>query len=575
MNRLNNLATELASLSELHPGEALSLETPREGWVYIACKAPGTGGIQVSLNDEPLPFQQVEDRLECMRYLPAGALSLVAAEVPVQDLTVRAIPELAYCKYGYNPYVPEYGPYDWAFLKKHVLNHINTIIGPGNEAAAEKQRDQIQDWKWKGGRWIGEHGAPGTTKEPLTDEEMYKAFTDNPGMQDPLFDGVMADEFFSGDNVNYPGWARAVRKITSDPAYDDKTLYPYCGSHYPDRDDWGEFDDFDDSNSSAHFYQAVFETGCRVSWERYLQERHCEEVAEEYLQDRFVRCMEIWQKRYPDCAKQMMIALGYMGTLFSLNAHPSVDGKVFMDMQFRLLATDPHFDGLYGLTGWTSGYADEETIRWTARLYRHYGIEGNTDLLSERLGYRYTPGFVKNPDFAHHWEGWTVPIENERNLSVHSSEGYSSLQGRWQYTSVGDTFLVLKRSAERANTVWQNLSGLEPGKLYSVKMISGDYGEYTAGLSTEKKHGVRLVIEGGDVIPEKTFQSVRPSHPVSKNGPFNRDNRFWFNYHNIVFRATSETGRLTITDWEGGTPAGPEGEELMVNFVEFLPYYEG
>ena len=383
MKRLNNLVTELAGMAEIQPGETLNLENPREGWVHVACKVPGAGGIQISIDGEPLPFQRVGERLECMRWMPAGELALAADEVAAQDLSVRAIPELAFCKFGYNPYVPEYGPYDWEFLRKHVLDHVNTIIGPGSKAAAESQQQHIQDWKWKGGRWIGEKGVPGTTKDPLSEREILTAVVDNPGMTDPLFDGMMGDEFFSGDNVNYPKWKHVVEKVARDRAYAGKTFYPYCGSHFPDRNDWGEFDESDTSKSSVHFYRAVFEAGYRVSWERYLQERHSEDVAREYMRDRFTRCMGVWQKHFPGCAKQMVVALGYMGTLFSLNAHPTVDGKVFMDMQFHHLANDGAFDGLAGLTGWTSGYADEETIRWTARplppplsALRHRGQHG-------------------------------------------------------------------------------------------------------------------------------------------------------------------------------------------------------
>ena len=136
-------------------------------------------------------------------------------------------------------------------------------------------------------------------------------------------------------------------------------------------------------------------------------------------------------------------------------------------------------------------------------------------------------------------------------------------------------FLVLTRSADRANRVSQEISGLKPGQVYSVKMISGNYDEYLAGASSEKRHGVAVEIDGVDVLPEKTFQSVRRSHPVCENGPFGRENRFWFNYHNTVFRAKSDRARLTITDWPSGSPGGTEGEQHMVNFVELLPYFEG
>jgi hypothetical protein len=272
----------------------------------------------------------------------------------------------------------------------------------------------------------------------------------------------------------------------------------------------------------------------------------------------------------------MIIAFGYMSMGFALNAHPSVDYKVFLDMQFRYLATNRAFKGLYGITGWTSGYAEEETLKWTAQLYRHYGIEGNTDLLSERYGFRYELRHIRNPDFAFNWEGWNVPVNIERNCAVRNLEGYSLLQGRWSYTAVGNTVMVVKRSAARPNAISQPVRHLVPGRLYSVKTISGDYEDFVNGRSIEKVHALRIAIEGGDLVPEKCFQCTLPNHNTTSFGPFGKDNKFWFNIHHLVFRATEKTGRITISDWTTPSePGGPIDQQLMFNFVELQPYWSG
>jgi len=144
-----------------------------------------------------------------------------------------------------------------------------------------------------------------------------------------------------------------------------------------------------------------------------------------------------------------VVCLGYMSmpTTETLNLDPQVDFKVWMDLQFQHLATAPAFAGLYGLMEYTSGYADEETVRWAARLYRHYGMEGKTDLLSARLGYRYRLDYVQNPDFAEGTQHWQVKAAEPGAVEVKSLKGYAWLQGRYPRTSRGDTFVWLKRSA--------------------------------------------------------------------------------------------------------------------------------
>ena len=68
----------------------------------------------------------------------------------------------------------------------------------------------------------------------------------------------------------------------------------------------------------------------------------------------------------------------------------------------------PEFFGLYGLMVYKSTYAEEEAVRWCGRLFRHYCIEGHTDLLSERYGFKYRLDHIQNGDFDDGLTGWTV-----------------------------------------------------------------------------------------------------------------------------------------------------------------------
>ena len=156
--RLNNLVTELLTVSSPARGEH-AFTSPRDGWVFFSLTAePGPNdGVTLALDGRDEPIVLVErggpTTGEAMRYLPAGTHRVTLttqARVRAQDLLIRAVPELAFCKFQYDPHIPEYGPYDWEFLRRHILPHVNTIVGGGSES----HRPQIEEWKRKGGKWI-------------------------------------------------------------------------------------------------------------------------------------------------------------------------------------------------------------------------------------------------------------------------------------------------------------------------------------------------------------------------------------------------------------------------------------
>ena len=241
-----------------------------------------------------------------------------------------------------------------------------------------------------------------------------------------------------------------------------------------------------------------------------------------------------------------------------------------MDLQFHVLANDPTFFGLYGVTSYLSAYSDEETIRWVGKLYRHYCIEGKTDRLTDT----YRLPHLQNPDFEDGLNSWAASPAAEGSITTGSLPGLSWLEGRYPMTTQGNSYLLMKRSDKAPNRVTQTLKALQPGKLYSLKMISSDYGELTAGKSSQQTYALSLDLSDVELAPDKCFQFPFPSCYAHSHGPFNRDNRAWFNLHNLVFRAQGTEAKLTISDWAKTDQAGgPAGQELLMNFVEVQPYY--
>ena len=98
----------------------------------------------------------------------------------------------------------------------------------------------------------------------------------------------------------------------------------------------------------------------------------------------FVDGIADWEAKAPGVKAQMVIAFG----LFSMppggiNKQPNVDYHVWMDQQMNIAANHPVLSGIAGIEWWTSVLADEETVRFVGKLYRHYAIEGRTNLLTK------------------------------------------------------------------------------------------------------------------------------------------------------------------------------------------------
>jgi hypothetical protein len=546
---LNNFVTELLNLKRCEPGRAYRFANPRDGWVFISAAAAAAAtldGATIAL-----------DSGEAMRYLAAGE-HRVAVSGKAAPLLVRAVPEIIYCKFPASPHVAEYGPYDWTFLSKYILPHINTIVGAGDEAS----RPDAEQWKARGGKWIVECGLPGLSAESVTADEAYDYWAKNPGLADPLLDGIIIDEFGGAISLRefnkYRAWTEAVERLARDGKLRGKSFYPYCTELYR-------------YEASRRFAEAAIGAGGGLPFERYLREQSSEEEDQAFLNHMLANEMHLWRRVIPGSEAHLIICLGDLcAPPESLDGNPAADYKVHTEMQFQTLATRPECAGVYGVMEYTSSYADEEYLRWIGRLYRHYCIEGHTNRLSQDP---YMLPHLQNPDFDAGADGWTLSPAEPGSIEVKHFEGYGWLEGRYPPSRMGDNFLVMKRSAAKPNTFSQTIKALQPGRLYSLRMYTGDYGELTSGKSTQQKHAVSIEIAGAEVLRDKSIQHVFPNCYSHNKGPFDSANNLWMNFHRLLFRATSPTATLTISDWAAPTdPGGPAGQQLIFNFIQAQPY---
>lgn len=570
---LNNLVTELLSVKprRLAREREYRFTNFRDGWVFISSSVnvneAGKARVRLDAGDEPIIIHEggQPETAEAMRYLSAGEHRLKLqseGRSAITHLVVRAIPELVYSQFAESPVLSGLRDVDatWGFMERHLLRNVNTIVAGRSQSVGEYLR-YVEEWKRRGKRWIIKVHVPGVrggaVTAAVTGEEAYEFWNQNPGLQMPLPDGLIVDEFWPGlPQEKYQGWNQAVKRIYEE--HKGKLFYPYCVKMYG-------------SDGSRELIRTVIASGNRFAWECYFLEAPSLEEANKLLDLRLGHEMRLWKNAFPNCERHMIVCFGYESApTETFNSIPSVDYKVWMDMQFNYIANHPEFFGLYGVMEYKSGYADEEYVRWGGRLFRHYCIEGHRNMLSADP---YVSNHIRNPDFEAGTKDWLIRAAEEGSVAAKRVKGYGWLQGRWTKSGLGDSCLWARRSAKRPNVLSQNITDLQPGRLYSIKMFTADYGEFVRGKSARQKHGIHINIQGAYMIPEKRIQHVFANCYDHHLGPFNDKNRFWMNYHRRIFRARARTATLEISDWTAeNKPGGPVGQELIYNFIEVQPY---
>ncbi|HOJ32962.1 MAG TPA: hypothetical protein PKY35_07215 [Candidatus Hydrogenedentes bacterium] len=562
--KLNNFTTEVLNVSPVDPSKEYSFQNPRTGWVYISAY-PKAEFLIDGAACPAYPWDKAH--CETMQWLKAGVHTLQVHNIAGNDVVkvvVRTVPETHFVRYPQEPRFPQLGEFSWEWLTTNALSSVNTVVG-----FPEKNIDpQINEWTSLGRKFIAYGSLP--HHNDLTGDAAFQYWYNSPGFQDTRLSGLIADEFSGRQHPLYPAWIEGMRLLGQQVAGTGKAFYAYCGG--PGMHSRPE---------ARELVRTVFDSGFYMAWERYHHEMPTEEEARGLMESLLGKEISLWQARFPNCQRQMVLVLGIFATGPDLDVQPDVNYKVWMDMQMQYLATHPAFDGLFGIHWWYSGAANEELLRWQSALYRHYCLEGATDLLSERYGWTYMLPHVQNPDFLDGSSGWTLQPAEESSIVPRYLERYARAQNRYwhrggepDYPS-GNAYLWMKRSAHKPNKALQTIQNLVPGKVYTAQMITADYQDIIQGRSDQKKHGVSLIIKNAEILPSGSYAAVPVSSPWSheqlpfKNGPA------WFNHHQVMFRALHPTAELILSDWVSDLESGgPEGQELMFNYIQVQPYFE-
>jgi hypothetical protein len=586
--RINNLAALLLDVVPAPATESFPFVRGSDGWIFLSFTTHGEGKIRLTLDkaspaEAPLnPAPGSGPTYEAMHYLSKGRHTLQierSGPITVDHLTLKAIPELMHCGLGFDPQIKSYGLYDLKFLKRDILPNITTLIVPNN---IKLPNSVIEDWHRQGKRFVGEVGVNSQAKTAGEHASYWTGFFDNA----PFLDGIIIDEFIVNrpvsewvqtmtpdrlarmdqERADYGLYSEAFKKIRADNRFAGKSIYVYVG---------GSGKKLNQEIIGTNVIRTLLNCGYFVAPERYLHEMSSETGSREALQA-FLDGLADWEAKEPGVKKQMVIAFG----LFSmpsggLNKQPNVDYHVWMDQQMNLVANDPSLANIAGLNWWTSLLADEETVRFVGKLYRHYAIEGQTNMFTS------DPLFlthIQNADFEHGTVGWTLHPADDGTIAPKSFPRYGRIEGRFMGLGrpadpehIGDTFLWMKRSGKGPNTFSQTIGNLQPGRLYSLKMFVCDYNDLISPKPKaiqDAKSSATVMIEGAEVDATRSFTEVYASSPEPKIP-------VCITYHWKIFRAKTTTATLTVSDWQyPDQPAPPFGQEQAFNFLEIEPYHE-
>ncbi len=548
IRRLNNLVAELLNqpVGNGPAPQSFNFVNPRDGWVFVAFTTDTPEpGLTVKIDDRDTVITAATDRLEAFRELPMGEHRIiVAGNGGGARLVVRSIPEIFDYPPCVNSYVKENGSYGWEFMKKHILYAVTTLNGgvlPG---------DALPEAKALGLKWLANFGV-GPLGDPI---ELRDRMEKHPGMTQPQYDGFTSDELFFA-RATIGNYSQAL-KLLRNP--EDRLVYTWIVGKPSIRSRHTEF--------MSACLNASRGRG-RLLFEAYCHPQEDEEAAAAYLDDKIGETMRRFNAYFPNAAAGTGIIFGNFNQIpvISLEHNPAVDFKYFLDMQVNLIANSPDFKDLATTGYWGTYYGDEELVRWSFKLMRHYAVEGNKEMLSARYGFKYNPGFLANGDFADGLNGWTASPAAEGSLRTHTIAGYGkNSQGRWGAGSAGDTVCVMTRRAGKPNRISQTAHDLEVGRAYCLQYVTADLKDVTGKNYNPRRYGIDAELEGADILGDKGFV-----HVDRRNTGRYKDNVAKINLNRIVFRATSPTQAIAFSD-ERAVPA----EELIINFIQLKPCLE-
>ena len=550
---LNNFVTELKAVDRIEEASSqYDFLNPREGWVFIRVQHAENPVAHVNDEIDALIWRVHPETgaFESMQYLIEGEHRLRMLNGAGARLDIRAIPETICCPWPLGASLKALPERDQAYADRFVLPNMNTLVTYGDAGDAFHTA-----WRAEGRRYLGGGSALGLNHAtPPRADDVFEEWISSKAAVGPSYAGMMVDEFLSKSADHYAAWTHALERLHDSGSFTDKTFYAWVQSVYS-------------HPPALAFMRTLYAHGGRFGWMRYCHEEPTEEAARLHIHEMLSGLNE-WELLMPGVKERIVVYLGaFIAPNISLNNNPGADYTAYMDLQFQTLATDPTYFGLRGLAQWSSYYADDHSLRYAQQLFRHYCIEG------ERTPFQplpYVLSHITNPDFENGLQGWHVEAADSTSVVSDTHLDLGLLQGRWKSYGDGDTCAIMTRDDRTPNRVGQTIQDLSPGNLYTLKTIAANLDQF----SVEADAGLHIEIDGVERIEDRSFRHLTRSPISTQLEQLGEESHVFTTYHQVTFRAISETAELTFSDWKDDMPTGPEGQRIAFNFVEVQPFFE-
>lgn len=563
--RLNNFVTALVA-QPLENGEvAFSRATP--GWVWMSFEGDVGNGVVGYLDDIAYPvvrYRDGESRIEAQRFVSAGAHTLrISGAKPGGRLRINAVktiwgkvpgmttaPSSCY-RIGFRytlPFCNRFG----------IHTHMNT------STFRLKEREHVNPiyagyCYERGMRMFANVRI--SPKGPVCDdyEATWKAMAEGPwtdGFSISVDENLIDQSQAPWRTVNYS--EAAWKMVALRPEQSINLFYA----------DGGRTIGFNYPMISASEVAATVNSGNGTGLicpELYASVRETPEQLDRIL-DGYAKFVTSANEMVPASkGKIVMYGASYVQIGdWSNYVAPATDIKAHYAEMYRAFATDPRFEGCAGVGCGGMICGGEELLRWMAKCVRYYALEGGTGDLAAEYGFTWTPGFVKNADMDEGLTNWTAKGE----IASDRLKGYGErVQSRKAVPAgYGDSVAVFTTKRDSPNELSQDISGLQPGKLYALLFCVADRGDIlakdgkTRGLKSPLAFSARL--EGATELPNLRYETVSATRQ-----------KIGLRLLRYVFRADSNKARLVFTDRKDDGSAAPDGFQQVLNYVSFMPYY--
>ena len=569
----NNFVTELLvdrALS-IASGQAVPFQNPRRGWVRICFHSDN--GVSLALDHQP---RLIKPDDEAMLFLDEGNHRIVGDRDATLDISITTMGECIASEYETNPVHINLTDVSGSTGMKEFLRNSNVVMEryPNNnvldqDAAPDSAAVRLAAWRAQGRHAITNVTRTGyDSRWKVRPEDTVQFWGTRIGMRE--MDGISIDEFGRESDAESAFYAPAVDALTS--RFPGRTLYAYtCAAWYA-------------HDNTKALRKALLDNHHVIAPELYMREQASEAQAKLYISD-FFNYLRLWEKAEPSSLPGIIWTYGSCDAYFAnycLDNFASADYRVFLDLQFFLAANDPELWGLRGVCPWIIRYTRKDTLLWTARLVRHYLIEGKRTLLSQEYDLHYNGDYLRNPDFADGLASWQVQPAAEGTVFTQAVKDYGFNRGTRNTAPDGDTVVVMKRIPGEANRITQTLRNLKPGKYYEINVRSCDYNALIDNNAPTALQllPLRLTLQGAEVLADKSMIHVYPI--AQKTG---RSEGLCGNHTNVVFKATAPTGTVVISDETPNlphrnfhgfdyAPVNPELPAIAFNFVQVTELLE-